>query len=190
MHDPSTVAFQIPYPWPWPRQNWGAREKQPPRETFITIWHVDPETDGTDDSCDWFGRGLSPTEKTAAHDLWENEGDNLRPYLNHLDERDRTTVLEAQWLKPRRHYAPRSWWRHPRWHVWHWSLQVHPLQALKRWLFSRCDQCGQRFSWGYSPIAYSWGSDGPRWFHGERGVYHHDCAGAVGIAAKVAAGAA
>lgn len=38
MHDPMTVAFEIPRPWP-----------------LVTVWHVDPERDGTDDSCDWFG---------------------------------------------------------------------------------------------------------------------------------------
>jgi len=26
------------------------------RDVFITIWHKDPETDGTDDSCGWFMR--------------------------------------------------------------------------------------------------------------------------------------
>jgi hypothetical protein len=30
-------------------------------------------------------------------------------------------------LRSRRH-----WWRHPRWHFWHWKLQVHPWQRWKR----------------------------------------------------------
>jgi hypothetical protein len=46
---------------------------------------------------------------------------------------------------------------------------------LKRWLFSRCAGCGKRFPWGYAPISASWESDGPRWFRGERSVYHHEC---------------
>lgn len=35
MHDPKTVAHEIRI------KNWH----------LVTIWHVDPETDGTDDSC-------------------------------------------------------------------------------------------------------------------------------------------
>ncbi len=185
VHDPMTVVFQIRYPWPWPRQNWG-RERAP-RETVVTIWHVDPETDGTNDSCDWFGRRLSPAERVEAHDLWTNAVDNLRSYLEGMHEADRAMLLEAQWRHARRFYRPRPWWRHPRWHVHHWQVQVHPIQALQRWLFSRCAACGQRFSWGYSPVSFSWGGDGPRWFRGERGVYHHDCTQPGNQVAKMAA---
>src|ERR1044072_3419635 len=31
----------------------------------------------------------------------------------------------------------RPWYRHPRWHFWHWELQIHPVQTFKRWAFSR-----------------------------------------------------
>lgn len=175
MHDPMTVAFQIRYPWPWPRQNWG--NEQGPRETFVTVWHVDPETDGTDDSCDWFWRTLTPAERAAAHAVWTNEIDNLRPYLDHLGEWDRATLLEAQWRAARRYWAPRPWWRHPRWHVWHWWLQVHPVQQFQRWAWSRCAACGKRFPWGYAPISNSWSAPSPRWFRGEPNVLHHGCAG-------------
>lgn len=68
MHDPWTVAFEIEYPWhahkPWPKNHikWESltpaqqRNRSPHwregyRESFLTIWHVDPETDGSDDSC-------------------------------------------------------------------------------------------------------------------------------------------
>jgi|CXWL01.1.fsa_nt_gi hypothetical protein len=46
MHDPSTVAFDIKNPF--------SRKEYP--DTLITIWHCDPEKDGTDDSCGWFMR--------------------------------------------------------------------------------------------------------------------------------------
>lgn len=54
MHDNSTVAFEIKSPF---------REKPSMffpkgdyRKTLITIWHIDPEKDGTDDSCGWYMR--------------------------------------------------------------------------------------------------------------------------------------
>lgn len=73
----------------------------------------------------------------------------------------------------------RPWYRHPRWHVWHWRIQIHPLGSLKRWLFSRCEKCGKRFAWGESPISGSWNGTGPRWFRGERNVRHMACDGAT-----------
>lgn len=50
MHDPMTVAHDIRYPWPWSKSGSGYREN------LLTIWHVDPECDGSDDSCGWFMR--------------------------------------------------------------------------------------------------------------------------------------
>ena len=69
----------------------------------------------------------------------------------------------------------RPWYRHPRWHLWHWSIQIHPLQQIKRWLFSRCCKCGKRFPYGYAPVSGSWSGGGPRWFRGEPNVYHANC---------------
>ena len=43
MHDPMTVAFEIKSPFFWKKY----------RSSIITIWHVDPELDGSDDSCGW-----------------------------------------------------------------------------------------------------------------------------------------
>ncbi len=69
----------------------------------------------------------------------------------------------------------RPWWKHPRWHVHHWRIQIHPVQAFKRWVFSRCCRCGGRFAWGESPITDSWNGIGPRWFRGEPRTYHARC---------------
>jgi len=49
MHDPKSVAFEI----------YLGRKKTKKghyRSPILTIWHVDPEKDGTDDSCGWFMR--------------------------------------------------------------------------------------------------------------------------------------
>lgn len=166
MHDPMTVVFEIKNPLVKPSQ-YGYRP------SFITVWHVDPERDGTDDSCDWFGRHLSPDEHEAAMDLVANEIDNLNPYFKGWHEGDVESVLTAQWRKARKFYSPRPWWKHPRWHVHHWQLQIHPLQHLRRWLFSRCERCGQRFPWGYAPVSRNYVHR--HWWQGESGLYHHDC---------------
>lgn len=53
MYDPQTQAFEIKSPFI------SGRSKQWPtgyRKSLVTIWHVDPEKDGTDDSCGWFMR--------------------------------------------------------------------------------------------------------------------------------------
>jgi hypothetical protein len=48
MHDPKSVAFEISNPF--------VRKRYGYRPSLITIWHCDPEKDGTDDSCGWFIR--------------------------------------------------------------------------------------------------------------------------------------
>lgn len=48
MHDPKTVAFEIKNPF--------VRKIEGYSPNLITIWHCDPETDGSDDSCGWFMR--------------------------------------------------------------------------------------------------------------------------------------
>lgn len=49
MHDPMTVAHEI---YLGSKQKKNGNYNSP----LITIWHVDPEKDGTDDSCGWFIR--------------------------------------------------------------------------------------------------------------------------------------
>ena len=47
MFDPLTVAFEIKYPWKGKGRLY--------RDAIITVWHKDPCSDGSDDSCDWWG---------------------------------------------------------------------------------------------------------------------------------------
>lgn len=254
MHDPMTVAWDIKRPWPrltregFERKTWG-RFYWP---TWITIWHVDPERDGSDDSCGWFPRARHGDQvilkqiQRAFTSEWGGEGhhgwfdSHDRPnmdtssivldmflraaqqvYMGRLFDRHgwrgarrfcRRHLLEIlrfagngtdswhtfirssygidrrrpQWREERIEEAAaivygfilrqsRPWYRHPRWHVWHWSIQVHPIQAFKRWAFSRCAGCGHRFRYGYAPTSGGWSSDGPRWFRSECGVYHSEC---------------
>ena len=54
MHDPWTLAHKIKSPF---------KNKSGYRNSLISIWHVDPETDGTDNSCGWFMRARHGDDK-------------------------------------------------------------------------------------------------------------------------------
>ncbi len=271
MHDPQTVAHEIKYPWyrhkPWPKkyrhlEGWDKRhawEKRMGedeklgcdsfwdegyRDTFITIWHVDPERDGTDDSCGYSYVKLTRKQKNILHNAAWHE--SRHPHFLAWREKEFSgTVAECESLyrglvllvcrvlrikitfdqaakyateathirdvpkfggafcflpgyhtnsekdseeNRRQHFEGilagvarniltqrRPWYRHPKWHFWHWRFQCQPLILFKRWAFSRCSKCGGRFSWGYSPVTNSWNSTGPRWFRSEKDTFHSDC---------------
>jgi hypothetical protein len=170
MHDPMTVAFEIKRPWPEPMRN--GRRYWPP---LVTIWHVDPERRGDDDSCDWWGqhRSLNAREKAIVEATWNLETllDNAPHFPSSREH------LAFQELKAAlRVWQRRSRWRLPvRLHVWHWRIQIHPVQDFKRWAFSRCSKCGGRFRWGYAPVTTQWNGHGPRWFRSEEHTFHSDC---------------
>lgn len=247
MHDPQTVAFNVPRPWPQRTKPGVARQLYGRLHwpTWITIWHVDPERDHTDDSCGWFPRARHGSAAVLAEIVreftfhatwaggWFDKVDGLPVRSNHAIALDMFFVAARIHFRGRfdkhgwrgahrfmrrnlfdilrfaespsdglketfeQHYGPspldarledyaamvygwilraeRPWYRHPKWHVWHWKLQIHPSQAFKRWAFSRCARCGKGFSWGYAPISHSWNGTGPLWFRSERSVYHSDC---------------
>ncbi len=241
MHDPMTVAFDIKRPWPSRRQHafMGSRWYWP---TLVTIWHVDPESDGSDDSCGWSRPKLTKAQignveflaGCEARDPWLLEDRAKRPLNAAAAEsklrgailavasslRVRVSMAEAeQWASRLVHnpvdnvrsslcFLPgwhtnrhedtedgrrdcavgllfilarfilrerRPWYRHPKWHVRHWKIQIHPVQAFKRWAFSTCAGCGRGFAYGESPTSGQWNGGGPRWFRGEPGVYHGAC---------------
>jgi len=238
MHDPMTVVCDIPNPFSW-RKDYRDKWRM---NTLLTIWHVDPESDGSDDSCGWSFPRLTRMQRDAlkfmaseeaerpwflacgeksnpdpvqaetllrgaylcvarAIDVrvtWDeaccfasrythNDVDNFRSALCLLPgwhsnfsedrEKDRLYCATTFFFSVARNIlrAHRPWWRHPRWHLHHWKVQVRPLQDFKRWAFSRCATCGKRFSWGYAPVSTSWEGDGPKWFKSEQHVHHHDC---------------
>lgn len=111
---------------------------------LITLWHVDPETDGTDSSC---RNRYRPAWRAAKAD-----NDPLRLW----------------WANFRMHHYDKV-------HVRHWRVQICPVQALRRRLFTRCAGCGERLPYGYSPISSHWDAPPHRWWESEVGVYHHEC---------------
>lgn len=259
MRDPMTQAFQICL---WYRTSKLGNKPWKYWVPLFTIWHVDPEKDGTDDSCGWFMRSHHGDKATVERiikrfefdwdrthtsesgekfstgyfddspagfpvmsthgivlnlfflaalehfdggkDKWassrrkatkfmqknlfdillfaENPTDSLYTGINHTfgyTERDgaRKDRIEQMayciygWILRQQ----RPWYKHPRWHFWHWKIQNHFLQQFKRWAFSRCCKCGKGFSWGYAPVSDSWHGTGPLWFRSEEGTYHSDC---------------
>lgn len=248
MFDPLTVAFEIKYPW----RKYKPGDKQFPdgyRDTFITVWHDDPQTGGMDDSCGFeypripkdlqdrimqevaiesqtqeFYRVESEIETfmdegeevSVVREKWfpkfslefmiesvylfllwrlfkkhlllgdiqkicylkSNPGDSFQYFVDLSLGQGEVTYLQRSDIESfyfcvvrQILYVRRKWWRHPKWHIHHWKLQIHPLQKLRRFLFSRCDVCGGRFKWG--EIVYSQAPK-RRW-QGERTVRHDHC---------------
>jgi hypothetical protein len=251
MHDPSTLAFDIKYPF----------KRGGYRPSFISIWHVDPDIRGDDDSCGWFkrarhgdkavlekiikrfafdwdskfvsdgsgktyftgyfypegeGAGMPNMSVTAvglnlffvaAGEYFESTGQSnwkkarkfmqknlfdIMLFIENPTDSLRDSIVRKWGCSEKREERIRSmasciygwilrnqrpWYRHPRWHIHHWKLQIHPLQDFKRWAFSRCCKCGKRFKFGESPISDNWDSTGPLWFRSETGIYHGNCHG-------------
>lgn len=247
MHDPKTVAFQI---YLGRKQKKNGHYKTP----LITIWHTDPEADGTDDSCGWFIRLRHADQEVYEKIIkefeseWDNtftgenghiyntgwfnkEGENIlsvqgivfnmylyaskivfNPYgkispgkawnkswrfmdkhrasITYFAENNRDSMRDTIVRKFERgcnvEYTPvkrtemirncasiiytdilrknRKWYRHPRWHIHHWSIQFHPLQNLKRRFWDKCSVCGKR---GFKSAAMgSWSG---------KSIWHQEC---------------
>ena len=240
MHSPETVAFDIKYPWKSKNSMY--------RDTFITIWHVDPETDGTDDSCGWFIRSRHLDQDVLQKIIndfdvdWDTvfTGDsgtiyncglfkqNGQPHLSvmgvtlYLFYRAASQIFKAQqkgegfqYQKKANKYIHkhladilsfaenpvdslfdsitrkfeigcneeyternrrqriekmasiiysyimrdlRPWYKHPKWHIHHWKIQIHPLQKIIGFIFDRCCFCGKKFGWNESRYS-SWNGD-------------------------------
>jgi hypothetical protein len=117
---------------------------------------------------------LTRSEMDYIYSLASNPVDNLRVTVagikNEDDCADFFLLVHGAY---QRHWRP--WWRHPRWHVHHWRLQIHPWQHLRRWLFTRCCKCGKRFPYGASVCTDQWDATPHRWWESEKDVYHLDC---------------
>lgn len=193
MHDPHSMVFNL--------------------ENVLTIWHKDPECDGTDDSCGWFIRSRHCDQvklKQIASDFayqwshgvpcgwfaengepnfspqaiaigmfrvaanihfghWsnraneflaehvfeilffaENNFDSLCTFITQHYGRDSQATVSSRSMEAARIVyswicrADRPWWKHPRFHFWHWKIQFHPWQRLRRRWWDKCCVCGKR----------------------------------------------
>ena len=123
-----------------------------------------------------YGKALSAAELNHIYSLDASPVDNLRLTVASVTDADSCADLFLMVYQSYLRFS-RPWYRHPRWHVWHWRIQIHAVQAFKRWAFSRCATCGKRFAWGYSPTTHTWDNGGPHWFRGEGDVHHSHCLG-------------
>lgn len=181
MHDPLVVAFDIRRPWPRrdpaydakpgePRWSCGRMHANPDSPADCEAWArrrpAFPWWRPGSYSASWVlaGRGWYwPTMITVWHREpgGHDSGEICMHYLRRQDS-------EGRWHTR----IERSW----RWHIRHWKIQVHPAQALRRQLLTRCAWCGGRSRKRDAVnISHSW--DGPRghWWQGEPGLYHHEC---------------
>ena len=247
MYDTKTLAFVIKYPF---------KNKSGYRSPILTIWHNDPATDGTDDSCGWrirlrhsnkdvyekivkefesewddtyksedssyvYNRGwfsplgypvlsvqgivfnmylyaskivFNPQDKISPTRAWNKAWrfmDKWHSQIVYFAENNRDSMSDNITRKfeigcnveytPERRMAmirncaeiiytdiinkERKWWKHPRWHIHHWSFQFHPLQQLKRRYLDKCCKCGKR---GFKGGAMSDGSGG-------NNIWHEQC---------------
>lgn len=234
MHDPHTVAFEIHMPFTGKKNKVGAYIEFP--KTLLRIWHVDPQKDGTDDSCGWFMQARHGNKETfekikiayrfewsylfgddglpifSAHattlalfrwaaawhfnhnwakvnrymqaniyDLLsfaENPTDSLYRSIYSISDIESKTDRIDNFARIIYGYllrTTRPWHKAPRWHVWHWEIDIPVIKHIKRYLFSRCCHCGKGFKYGESPSTYGWNGSGPQWFKSETDIYHSAC---------------
>lgn len=91
----------------------------------------------------------------------DNFADGFRRPKLDLDDVTRSCFFIARSFKA----MQRPWYRRPRWHIYHWRIQIHPWQKFKRWALERCTFCGGRFGWNESVIGNWSGS----------AIWHNKC---------------
>lgn len=132
---------------------------------------------------------LSPTGKTSPGKMWdrawkfinknhvqimyfaENNTDSMRDIIVRKFERGcnveytpkkRTEMIRecASIVAGDILRKSRPWYKHPRWHIHHWSFQFHPWQNFKRRYWDKCSGCGKR---GFKTAAIGEWSGNRRW---------------------------
>ena len=122
--------------------------------------------------------GSSATALTRAEDqsimsLATNPMDSIQHAVRDCDSPEKLgDIYVIVWRCYLRHHRP--WYKHPRWHFWHWRVQVRPWQKLHRRLFVRCANCAKPFGWNESPMG-SWGGSK---------IWHQDCDAKVNVRAS------
>lgn len=192
-HHPETQAFQIHLPF--------YRTKHGSKLTLFTIWHKDPCTDRTDDSCGWFIRSRHvdqerlqkvrrdfrfemrywfPENRDGRQDFstigivnmmfrqaayayfgsWKKVDKFMRHYLPEIISFAENPIDSLEGRITGRHgikmndetmddlagivytwiaRAERPWYKHPKWHIRHWQIQIHWPHSFKKPAGCICD---------------------------------------------------
>lgn len=100
---------------------------------------------------------LSALEQEYIWRLSSNPVDNLKyPWSVVKDRRSFETFFICIFNAFLRIHRP--WYKHPRWHILHWKIQVHPWQQLKRKYWDKCYLCEKRGFKGGQAIG-NWAGD-------------------------------
>lgn len=173
MHDPLVVAFEIPAPIPR-HLEWRDPKPGQPRWALHRRRRTNPENRGQPVYHWWRPAGYSLV--VAGRAL------GLNPVVTvwHREPRgaDSGTICKHYVTTKDAGRKPTEAWR---WHFWHWKIQVHATQWLKRRLWSRCAECGRSFRRRDMVIGTSWNGKGPRWFRGEPDIIHRQCSELRGL---------
>lgn len=173
MHDPDVVAFVIVRPWP---QRSGFAASQNGKRWAVRLHH-DHVPSCAGDGC--AGQPFPWWKLSSYSRFWRLAGSNwywpplITVWHREPGGADALTVCRSRYQdRDGRWKLSRSW----RWHVRHWRLQLHPAQALRRRVLTRCAWCAGRSRKG-DCVNFSRSWDGPRgrWWQGEPGLYHEEC---------------
>lgn len=160
MHSPEVLVFSIRSPFPSMRHK--LRDDQYPKwQSPIRFVK---------------GRGFrySPFMRIAGYELYFDSW--LDVWHMEPNGADSGTVCKTKWYKDKqgRDRAKQTW----RWHFWHYKLSPSLLYKWRRYLFTRCAECGGPSRKGHV-VNHSDGGFGgrpktPLWC-GEVHLYHSEC---------------
>jgi hypothetical protein len=150
--DPEKYAYVCYEPTAYDAVYWAWRRIK--REDTKDIWQYGKSGSGY----------LTPGELETIYHLSATPVDNVRVTVGSIKTAEDCGDFFMTVYNCYRRYN-RPWWRHPRWHFWHWRLQIHPLQTLKRGWFDRCAGCGKRFGFGRTAVG-EWSGDR---------IWHDEC---------------
>lgn len=181
MHDPDVVAFDIPRPWP---ERSALGNAKPGGRRWKIRHHHDCITCSDEERAEHVGRDFFPWWRPGSYTkFWTLAGRGwywpplVTVWHREPHGRDSGEVCK-HWRTVGGERKPTGRWR---WHVHHWRIQIRPVQAVHRFLFERCIECGRRYPYGYAPVSHQWDEPRGPWWRVTRRAYHHECSGLVEV---------
>jgi len=187
MHDPLVVAFDIPRPWPKRDRMYDSIDPERPNRV-APRWrfkhHHDCSQCDEVERAEHAGKRHFPWWKPSSWTpSWTIAGRGFYwPSMITIWHREPGGHDSGEICKHyRRTQQPDGTWKSKylngwKFHVHHWSIQVSPLQDLRRWLLTRCAWCGGKSRKGdYVNFSHGWDTPPGKWWQGAPDRFHHDC---------------